>query len=69
MTVSSIQSSSSQLAYHAASLQQQAHSVQQQATAKNAVAVTDRETTAENRGIDTDDGRPAVRGATFSTYA
>jgi hypothetical protein len=63
MTVSSIQSAPSLLAYHANSLQPQP------AAKSSGVAAPDRETPAENRGVDPDDRRPPTRGATFNTYA
>jgi hypothetical protein len=70
-----MQSSPSLLAYratgmqqHANSLQLQATSLRQQAAVNTSGAATDRETLAENRGVDSDDDHPTSRG-TFSTYA
>jgi hypothetical protein len=64
MTVSSIQSATTLLAYHANSPQAQA------ALPKSSgAAAPDRETPAENRGVDPDDRHPPTRGVTFNTYA
>jgi hypothetical protein len=76
MTVSPMQSSPSLLAYRATGMQQHANSLQLQASSlrqqaavnTTGVAATDRETPAENRGVDSDDHHPTSRG-TFSTYA
>ncbi len=63
MTVSAIQSAPSLLAYRANSLQSQP------AASSSSVAAPDRETPAENSGVDSDDHSSSSRGATFSTYA